>query len=323
MDIESIAVRVLILLNIQIDYTHSSVSWNMTTYPAMFGQDVMLTCYTFHPLENSKDCPVRQWSGGTDGRGLMYNGFSSNEEKYEEKANLLSSQFSLIIRNFSITDINVNYTCSCGFYASTHKLQIDEKRFQYSPDTANASITSHNDTLKIKMQIKKVYPLPNCTVYIGNRVVANKVRLNYRKSGLFYSVGFVAEYKLRIEDCNKQPRMQCKLKKEQITFEGNITPSCSDYTTETSCNENTSLTEENVNTRSSSEHGIAVIIVACICTLLVALVVLCVLARKHTKIIIRKMCQMSKETGNSNTTIECIPKPCTENENHETHVLLT
>lgn len=102
----------------------------MTTYPAIFGRDIMLTCYTFHPLQNSKDCPVRQWSGGTDGRGLMYNGFSSNEEKYEEKVNLLSSQFSLIIKNFSITDINVNYTCSCGFFASTHQLQLDEKCFQ-------------------------------------------------------------------------------------------------------------------------------------------------------------------------------------------------
>ncbi|CAG2255182.1 unnamed protein product [Mytilus edulis] len=134
----------------------------MTTYPAIFGRDIMLTCYTFLPLKNSKDCPVRQWSGGTDGRGLMYNGFSSNEEKYEEK----------------------------------------------------------------------------------NRLVSKQVQLIYRKSGLFYSVNFVTEYKLVDEDCNKKPRVQCELKTEQIKFEGNITSRCPDYSFETSVNENTSPTEE-------------------------------------------------------------------------------
>lgn len=39
------------------------------------------------------------------------------------------------------------------------------------PDAANASITSYNDTLKIKMQIRKVYPLPNCTVYVGVNIM--------------------------------------------------------------------------------------------------------------------------------------------------------
>lgn len=262
----------------------------------------MLTCYTVHPLQNSKDCPVRQWSGGSDGRGLMYNGFSSNEEKYEEKANLSTSQFSLIIRNLNITDINVNYTCSCGFYASTHKLQLDEKRFQYLPDTANASITSYNDTLKTKIQIKKVYPLPTCSVFIGNRLVSKKVLLTHRKSGLFYSVSFEAEYKLGNEDCNKQPRVQCDLLKEQISFKGNITYSCSDNSIETGVNENTTLTEENVNQKFSSHHVIAVVIVACICALLVVFVVLCVLARKHIQGMILKMFQSTDKIEHPNIT---------------------
>lgn len=296
MSFGSIAVCVLIVLNIQIDYTHSSVSWNMTTYPAIFGRDIMLTCYTFHPLQNSKDCPVRQWSGGTDGRGLMYNGFSSNEEKYEEKVNLLSSQFSLIIKNFSITDINVNYTCSCGFFASTHQLQLDEKCFQYLPDAANAAITSYNDTLKIKMQIRKVYPLPNCTVYVGNRVVSKQVRLTHRKSGLFYSVNFLKEYKLVDEDCNKKPRIQCDLLKEQITFKGNKTHSCADYSVETSVNENTSPTEEIFIKKSSSHNNITVVVVACVCALLVAFVVLSVL-------LILKMCQRTDKTNHRNITV--------------------
>ncbi|XP_076108507.1 uncharacterized protein LOC143076567 [Mytilus galloprovincialis] len=270
----------------------------MTTYPAEFGRDVMLTCYTFLPLKNSKDCPVRQWSGGTNGRGLMYNGVSVNDEKYEEKVNLLSSQFSLIIKNFSITDINVNYTCSCGFYASTHTLNLDGKHFQYLPDAANASITSYNDTLKIKMQIRKVYPLPNCSVYIGNRVVSKQVQLTHRKSGLFYSVNFVKEYKLVDEDCNKKPRIQCALKTYQIKFEGHNTSSCPAYSSETSVNENTSPTEESFNKKSSSHNDIAVVVVACVCALLVVFVVLCVLARKHIQSSVLRMFQSTHKTEN-------------------------
>lgn len=68
----------------------------MTSDPAVFGQDVILTCNTVYPLRNSKDCPVRQWSGGSEGRGLMYNGFSSNEAKYEEKVNLFLASFLLL-----------------------------------------------------------------------------------------------------------------------------------------------------------------------------------------------------------------------------------
>ncbi|VDI14530.1 Hypothetical predicted protein [Mytilus galloprovincialis] len=268
----------------------------MTSYPAIFGRDIMLTCYTFHPLQNSKDCPVRQWSGGSDGRGLMYNGFSAKEGKYEEKVNLLSRQFSLIIKNFSIIDINVNYTCSCGFYASTHTLNLDEKRFQYLPDAANASIASYNDTLKIKMQIRKVYPLPNCSVYIGNRLVENNVRLNSTKTGLFYRVSFVAKYKLRNEDCNKQPRLQCGLLKEQITFEGNVTSRCPDFSTERSVDENTSHTVERFNKKSSANYEIPLVIAGCV--LLVFLGILVVRARKHIKTIIGKMCKTSKEFGN-------------------------
>lgn len=105
------------------------VTWYTSTNPVVFGQDVILTCYTGHPLLNSKDCPVRQWSGGPERKGLMYNGYSSNEQKYEEKENLTTSQFSLKIKNFSESDVNVNYTCSCGFSTFTQKLALNNTRF--------------------------------------------------------------------------------------------------------------------------------------------------------------------------------------------------
>lgn len=226
MNVAIIAVTIFYVFNFPIVYTCSLVFWNRTTDPAVFGKDVVLTC-TVLQLRKLKDCAQHTWSGGTGGRGLMNNGFSSNEEKYEEKANLSTSQFSLIIRDFGIKDVNVNYTCSCGFNTCTKMLQLDSTHFQYSTDEAHALITTYNNTLKIQMQMIKVYPLPICAVYIGNREVSNKVRLTYRKSGLFYSVHFVAEYKLGDEDCNQQPIVQCDLLEQQIIFEGNNTHGCS------------------------------------------------------------------------------------------------
>lgn len=105
------------------------VTWYTATKQVIFGKDVILTCYTGHALLNSKDCPVRQWSGGPDHNGLMYNGYSSNEEKYEEEANLSTNQFSLKIKNFSESDVNVNYTCSCGFSTFTQKLILNNTHF--------------------------------------------------------------------------------------------------------------------------------------------------------------------------------------------------
>lgn len=105
------------------------VTWYTATKQVVFGKDVILTCYTGHALLNSKDCPVRQWSGGPDHNGLMYNGYSSNEEKYEEEANLSTNQFSLKIKTFSESDVNVNYTCSCGFSTFTQKLILNNTHY--------------------------------------------------------------------------------------------------------------------------------------------------------------------------------------------------
>lgn len=73
------------------------------------------------------DCSVRQWSGGPDNKGLVYNGYSSNETKYGEY--LDSYTFSLIIKNLSESDLNVLYTCSCGFDSFTDSLSMEKNTF--------------------------------------------------------------------------------------------------------------------------------------------------------------------------------------------------
>lgn len=106
-----------------------SVYWNVSSVPAMFGQNTVLTCHLKYILTNPKDCSVRQWSGGPEHKGLVYNGYSSNNNKYEEDINFGSFDFSLIIKNLTASDINVNYSCSCGFKSSTRNLSLNENWF--------------------------------------------------------------------------------------------------------------------------------------------------------------------------------------------------
>lgn len=83
----------------------------------------------------SKDCNVRQWSGGADGKAIMYNGITSKPYKYQENVDLQSTN-SLIIKNVSESDVNVNYTCSCDFNSFKKKVSLEEKlfhcKFKYS-----------------------------------------------------------------------------------------------------------------------------------------------------------------------------------------------
>lgn len=97
--------------------------------PAMFGQNTVLTCHLEDILTNPKDCAVRQWSGGPDRKGLVYNGYSSNKNKYEEDIYFGYFDFSLIIKNLTESAINVNYSCSCGFHSSTRNLSLNENWF--------------------------------------------------------------------------------------------------------------------------------------------------------------------------------------------------
>lgn len=102
------------------------MSWSLSTLPAIFGKDVALTCEI---RIKAKDCSVRQWSGGQGGKAIMYNGITSKPFKYQEKVDLQSTNFSLIIKNVLESDVNVNYTCSCDFKSFKKKLSLEEKLF--------------------------------------------------------------------------------------------------------------------------------------------------------------------------------------------------
>jgi hypothetical protein len=97
--------------------------------PVMYGDNVILTCQTGHVLTDTRECRVRQWYGGHKDKLLLYNKVSRDVTKYEDRTNLSSTEFSLVIKNYTESDININYTCSCGFKSYTKLLGLNDEDF--------------------------------------------------------------------------------------------------------------------------------------------------------------------------------------------------
>ena len=86
----------------------------MSNKPVIYGNNIILTCQTGHVLTYRRDgCRVRQWY--SDQKRFLYNGASLDATKYEDRTNVSSMEFSLVIKNYTESDLNIDYTCSCGF----------------------------------------------------------------------------------------------------------------------------------------------------------------------------------------------------------------
>ena len=103
----------------------------MANKPVMYEHNIILTCKTGHVLTDRVKCPVRKWHGGHKNKLLLYNKVSRDVTKYEDRTNVSSTDFSLVIRNYTESDLNINYTCSCGIKLKSYKkfLGLNDKDF--------------------------------------------------------------------------------------------------------------------------------------------------------------------------------------------------
>ena len=100
----------------------------MSNKPVIYGDNIILTCKTVHALTDSGGaCHVRQWYSGK--KRLLYNDVSVEATKYEDRTNVSSAEFSLVIKNYTESDLNINYTCSCGFMTYTKRLGLSDNNF--------------------------------------------------------------------------------------------------------------------------------------------------------------------------------------------------
>ena len=95
----------------------------------MYGDTIILTCKTGYVLTNRTECPVRQWYSGHTDKLLLYNEVSRDVTKYEDRTNLSSTEFSLVIKKYTESDLNINYACSCGIKSYTRRLGLNDSNF--------------------------------------------------------------------------------------------------------------------------------------------------------------------------------------------------
>ena len=101
----------------------------MSNKPVIYGNNIILTCKTGHVLTDRAECPVRQWYSGNKDKLLLYNKISRDVFKYEDRTNLSSMEFSLVIKNYTESDLNINYACSCGVKSYTGHLGLNDNNF--------------------------------------------------------------------------------------------------------------------------------------------------------------------------------------------------
>ena len=106
-------------------FSYILVHWIVSNKPVVYGDNIILTCKTYR----RGACLVRQWYGGPTNKLLLYNNWSVDGKKYENRTNLSSTEISLVIKNYTESDLNINYACSCGFKSYTTRHDLSDNNF--------------------------------------------------------------------------------------------------------------------------------------------------------------------------------------------------
>ena len=161
--------RLLVVICITcVGQTCSKVYWIVSNKPVIYGENIILTCKTGHVLTDKIKCPVRQWYGGHRDKLLLYNKVSRDVTKYEDRTNVSSTEFSLVIKNYTESDLNINYACSCGFRSYRKRLGLNDKDFIVPPLRVDTHMQQSNETLSIYIQVERVYPVQSVLSSLGS-----------------------------------------------------------------------------------------------------------------------------------------------------------
>lgn len=146
----------------------ASLKWEIKTKPLEIGKEARLSCY-------DNNCPptnTRRWLGGKHYGLLCFDGESKQPLKYEMTSN--GTAFDLMIKNFTFTDVNCEYTCACGYQQYTKMLKVKEEELIYPPKLQKNSITQENGKLHIDVSIE-VHPSPNCIILYKEQILHTNI----------------------------------------------------------------------------------------------------------------------------------------------------
>ncbi|CAC5416671.1 unnamed protein product [Mytilus coruscus] len=103
------------------------VYWVLKT-PVVFGDSATLTCMV-EQKDNCDSEATRRWDGGLNKNILLLNGHSTNASKYYEVVDQPCDNFSMVIMDFGMNDVNCEYRCTFEFETSRRMLTLDARHF--------------------------------------------------------------------------------------------------------------------------------------------------------------------------------------------------
>lgn len=185
--------------------TVAQVSWFLKTTEAKLetNDSIELVCQVTGTCCSS----LRSWKDGT-GKALITNGVTTLPNKYKETINASSLQFSLLIYNLTVSDLNINYQCQYGFDSSQQYLNMSESIFRYVTQKTEISLLKWNYTgnqLSVAVNLTRVFPEPNCTAsfkdnsifYVPSATTYDKGLFKYTELSMI-NVGYICPGTLTI-----------------------------------------------------------------------------------------------------------------------------
>lgn len=201
------------MIFLMFDRCETSIKWEIKTKPLVIGKEARLSCNGVSCSPNS----TKRWIGGQDYEVLCFYdellnlSKSINLSKYEMSSN--GKIFDLRIKDLSFSDMNCEYTCSCGFLQYTRLLKIDDEEIIYPPTVLTNSITQYGGIFNINVSID-VYPIPKCKLLLKKEDLASNISVWTRPDeGGFepFKVSFHHVYGLEEYICQGNITLDCQI----------------------------------------------------------------------------------------------------------------
>lgn len=162
------------------------IEWE-TTFPAEIGKIAYLQCNISDTASNCTS-KSRQWIGGLKYDGLCH----ENECLTVKKYNVMKQPrcwYTLMIYNFSESDINYDYSCFYGASKMRRNLTLDENKFIYVPLESDVSqeYKKTDKTITFRINISKIYPEPSCVADFNGKNISNDMKISVTKPGFYFA----------------------------------------------------------------------------------------------------------------------------------------
>ncbi|VDI50198.1 Hypothetical predicted protein [Mytilus galloprovincialis] len=189
-----------------------AVQWKIASKPVIIGKEAVLVCRGYN-------CPsgdTKQWLGGKNYDLLCFDNQSKNISKYEMRSN--GTDFELKIKSLNFSDLNCEYTCSCGFHQYTNMLKLDDNEVIYPPVVHDHSRADLQEEGKFQINVSmEVYPIPKCKISSKDNDLRLNITVIKRPEGelKMYEVVVQATIGADVVICGENITLDCKVRSIQ------------------------------------------------------------------------------------------------------------